>query len=135
MKGEDMEMDAEVLRQRTKQFALRIIRMTQQLPRSRETDVIARQLLRSATSTAANYRAACRARSHADFYAKLCIVLEEADESLFWLELLGDSGIVAAGKLRDLMKEGNELVAIFAASRSTARSKQSATQKISNSQN
>jgi len=130
-----METDAEELRQRTKNLALRIIRMSQQLPRSREADVIARQLIRCATSTAANYRAACRARSHPDFYAKLCIVLEEADETLFWLEMLSDSGIVSVAKLRDLSKEANELVAIFATSRSTARKHESANQQVGKSGN
>jgi len=126
-----MGTDAEVLRQRTRKFALRIIRMCQKLPRSREADVIVRQLMRLATSMAANYRAACRGRSHPEFYAKLCIVLEEADETLFWLELLGDSGIVAVVKLRELTVEADELVAIFAASRSTARKHQSASQQVS----
>ncbi len=128
-----MDIDAEVLRQRTKKVALRIIRMSQGLPRSREADIILRQLIRSATSMASNYRAACRSRSHADFYAKLCIVVEESDETLFWLELLGDSEIVAPAKLRELNKEANELVAIFAASRSTARKQESASHQVSKS--
>ncbi len=130
-----MEIDADVIRKRTKQFALRVIRMSQQLPRNRETDVILRQLLQSATSTAANYRAACRARSHADFYAKLCIVLEEVDESLFWLEMLIESGMVSEAKLRDIVREGNELTAIFAASRSTARKHQWPSQQVTQSAN
>jgi len=130
-----MGVDAEDLRQRTRKFALRVIRMCQQSPRTREADLIVRQLMRSATSTAANYRAACRGRSHPEFYSKLCIVLEEADETLFWLELLVDSGIVAHAQLRELTVEANELVAIFAASRSTARKHQSANQQVSKSQN
>jgi four helix bundle protein len=130
-----MEMDAEVLRQRTKRFALRIIRMTQQLPRNRETDVIARQLLRSATSIAANYRAACRGRSHGEFYSKLCIVVEEADETLFWLELLAESELVRPAKLREIVQEAEQLLAIFSASRSTAKKHFSASQQVTHSPN
>jgi four helix bundle protein len=104
------------LKQRTKAFALRIIRMTQALPRSREADVIARQVLRSATSIAANYRAAGRGRSKAEFTAKLGIVIEETDETVLWLELLGESGIIKSARLRDLHDEANQLLALFAAS-------------------
>ncbi len=104
------------LKQRTKSFALRIIRMTQALPRSREADVIARQVLRSATSIAANYRAAGRGRSKAEFTAKLGIVIEETDETVLWLELLAESGIVKPARLRDLLDEANQLLALFAAS-------------------
>jgi|ERR1051326_6386189 four helix bundle protein len=104
------------LKQRTKAFALRIIRMTQALPRSREADVIARQILRSATSIAANYRAAGRGRSKAEFIAKLGIVIEETDETVLWLELLVESGIRKAAKLRALLDEANQLLALFAAS-------------------
>ncbi len=104
------------LKQRTKSFALRIIRMTQALPRSREADVIARQVLRSAASIAANYRAAGRGRSKAEFTAKLGIVIEETDETVLWLELLAESGIVKPTRLRDLLDEANQLLALFAAS-------------------
>ena len=110
------------LRERTKQFALRIIRMSQVMPNTRASNVIANQILRSATSITANYRAAGRSRSKAEFIAKIGVVLEEADETVCWLELLSESGIVPAGKLNDLLAEANELVAIFAASRRTARS-------------
>lgn len=103
------------LKQRTKAFA-RVIRMTQALPRTREADVIARQILRSATSIAANYRAAGRGRSKAEFTAKLGVVIEEADETVLWLELLSESGIIKPARLRDLSHEANELLAIFAAS-------------------
>jgi four helix bundle protein len=109
------------LRTRTKVFALRIIRMSQALPKSREANVIAQQVLRSATSMAANYRAAGRARSKAEFTAKLGIVVEESDETVFWLELLAESGIVSPKKLMQLSAEANELLAIFSASRSSAR--------------
>jgi four helix bundle protein len=101
---------------------LRIIRMCRTIPSTRETNVINNQILRSATGMAANYRAVGLARSKAGFISNLGIVIEEADEPVFWLELLGDSGIVPAPKLRELLAEGNELVAIFLASRKTARS-------------
>ncbi|HKE31113.1 MAG TPA: four helix bundle protein [Candidatus Angelobacter sp.] len=109
------------LRDRTKQFALRILRMSSKLPNTRQANVINNQILRSATGMAANYRAVGRARSKAEFAAKIGVVLEEADESLFWLELLKESGIVKEEKLRDLLNEANQLVAIFSASRRTAR--------------
>src|SRR5690348_14216309 len=104
------------LKQRTKSFALRIIRMTQALPRTREADVIGRQILRSATSVAANYRAAGRGRSKAEFTAKMGVVIEEADETVLWLELLAESGIVRPSRLQDLNDEANQLLAVFAAS-------------------
>jgi len=97
MERADLQSRAEfnqLLRERTKAAALRIIALYQNLPRTGEADVIGKQLLRAATSVAANYRAACRGRSAAEWYAKLCICVEEADESLFWLELLGDAGII-----------------------------------------
>ncbi len=111
----------EDLRGRTKAFALRVIRLVQTLPESRSAEVIGKQLLRSATSVGANYRAAQRARSTADFIAKLKIVEEEADESVYWLELLSESGLVPAAKLEALLTEGNALVAIIVASIRTAR--------------
>jgi len=99
---------------------LRVIRPVRALPASPEGRVIGGQLLRSGTSMAANYRAVCRARSRADFLAKLSIVIEEADESAFWLELLCDSGLVPAERLTDLSSDASQLVAIFHASRTTA---------------
>jgi four helix bundle protein len=110
------------LRRRTKDFALRIMRMCRTIPSTRETNIINNQILTSATGVAANYRAVKLARSKAEFISKLGIVIEEADETVFWLELLSDSGIIPASKLRELMAEGNELVAIFLASRKTAKS-------------
>lgn len=92
------------------------IRLCQSLPRSQASTVITRQLLRSATSVGANYRAVCRARSTADFVSKPGIVLEEADETLFWLELLIESGAARPDKTTALLKEADELVAIFVAS-------------------
>ena len=92
------------------------------MPNSREANVISNQILRSATGMAANYRAVGRARSRAEFVAKMGVVLEEADETLFWLEMLADSGIVKREKLRELLAEANELLLIFSASRGTAKS-------------
>ncbi|SRR5258708_16814006 len=116
-----MEHQAVALKNRTKQFALRIIRVIRSLPVGSEGRIIGQQLLRSGMSVAANYRAVCRARSHREFLAKLAIVIEEADESAFWLELLVDAGLVQDRKLKDLRSEANQLVAIFNASRTTAR--------------
>src|SRR5215467_9146149 len=109
------------LKDRTKRFALRVIRMSEAMPNTRAANVIANQILRSATSMAANYRAVGRARSKAEFISKLGTVVEEADETLFWLELLADTGIVKPTKLRELLAESAQLVSIFSASRSTAR--------------
>jgi len=111
----------EALRARTKEAALRIIRVFQQLPRTGEATVLGKQLLRSATSVAANFRAACRGRSTAEWYAKLCICVEEADETLFWLELLGDSGIVPKKRLSELEQEYLEIVSILATARKKAQ--------------
>jgi four helix bundle protein len=113
--------DSGDLRPRTKAYALRIIRLVESLPHDRTADVIGKQLLRSATSVGANYRAACRSRSPADFVAKMGIVEEEADESLYWMELLVESGLIPQQRLTDLMEEGNQLVAITVASIKTAR--------------
>ena len=106
------------LKARTKAFALDTLRMAEALPRTRAGDVIGRQLLRAGTSVAANYRSACRARSRREFIA---IVLEEADESEFWLEIIGDSGLLGAERVCSLRSEAGELVAIAVASIKTAR--------------
>ena len=111
----------EALRNRTKRLALRIIRLFRSLPRSPEAQVLGKQLLRAGTSVGANYRAAGRARSRAEFVAKIGIVVEEADEVVFWLECLTESGIVRPELLSDLLEEANQLVAIFAAAQRTAR--------------
>ncbi len=116
-----MEHQAEALKDRTKQFALRIIRVIRSMPAGSEGRIIGNQLLRSGMSVAANYRAVCRARSRPEFLAKLAIVIEEADESAFWLELLVDAGLIPDRKLKDLRSEANQLVAIFNASRTTAK--------------
>ncbi|MBI4759597.1 MAG: four helix bundle protein [Chloroflexi bacterium] len=112
-------MDAEELKERTKTFALRTIRMCQDLPKNYIGEVMGKQALRSATSVGANYRAACRARSQAEFSAKLQIVIEEVDESAFWLEVIEESGLLPKERLSDLRKEADELTAIFVSSRKT----------------
>jgi four helix bundle protein len=116
----------EELRSRTKQFAIRVVRLFKALPRSEEARILGRQVLRSGTSVAANYRAACRARSRAEFVAKVGVVLEEADETEFWLELLIETGIIEAVKLQNLLAETRELVRIFSSSQITAKSRQKA---------
>ena len=112
---------AEALKLRTKQFAIRIVGVVRSLPRTREGDVIGKQLLRCGTAVAANYRAVCRARSKAEFISKISIVVVEADEVVFWLELLADTAVVPAEKLSRLLTEANELLAICAASLRTAK--------------
>ncbi len=110
------------LKARTKAYGLQVIALVEELPRRRTADVLGTQLLRCATSVGANYRAARRAKSSADFIAKMKIVEEEADESLFWLEMLGESSIVPQERLTHIMAEGNALVAITVAAIKTARS-------------
>ena len=112
---------ADHLKKRTKQFAIRIVRLFKSLPKTEEAKILGRQLLRSGTSLAANYRAVCRARSKAEFIAKVGTVVEEADETVFWLELLIETGVVSESRMNELLKEANELLAIFAASQRTAR--------------
>jgi four helix bundle protein len=112
----------ENLKQRTKQFALRVLKLTTALPRHAEANAIRGQLVRSATSVGANYRAACRARSNAEFVAKIGVVEEEADESCFWIELIVEAGFMRTAKVAALLDEGNQLVAIMASSRKTAKS-------------
>ena len=111
----------EQLRDRTKTFALRIIRLFRCLPKTTEAQVLGKQLLRSGTSVAANYRAACRARSRAEFVSKIGIVVEEADECALWIEMLADSGILIKEMLAELLSEARQLTAIFTASRRTAK--------------
>lgn len=111
----------EQLRHRTKEFAIRIVRLFRELPKTDEARMVGRQVFRSGTSVAANYRAVCRARSKAEFIAKMGVVVEEADETVFWLELLIETGMVREGQLASLVKESKELLAIFAASNGTAR--------------
>jgi four helix bundle protein len=112
-------VDPAELKSRTKQFAVRIVKLVQALPQNSTGWVLGKQLLRSGTSVAANYRAVCRARSDAEFIAKLGVVVEEADETAFWIELLADCDVVPQERLGPLLKEANELLRIFATSRST----------------
>lgn len=104
-----------------KQFAIRIVKLFRSLPKTEEARIIGKQVLRSGTSIAANYRAVCRARSKAEFIAKIGVVVEEADETVLWLELLVETDIVKETRMASLLKESNELLAIFAASQYTAR--------------
>lgn len=108
------------LKARTKEFALRVIRLVDALPNTVKRRAITNQIMRRATSIAANYRAPCRARSRAEFIAKIGVVEEEADETAFWLELIIDSNIRGKTQIEPLLKEASELVAIMAASRKSA---------------
>ena len=112
-----------MFKERTKKLALRIIRVVEALPKNRSADVIGKQLLRSATSVGANYRAACRGKSALDVIAKLGIVEEEADESIYWMELLIEGGFIPETKLKDLLTETNEIVAMTVASIKTLRAR------------
>ncbi len=112
---------AEELKLRTKKFAVRIVNLFRSLPHSPDAQTLGKQLLRSGTSVAANYRAVCRSRSKAEFISKMSVVLEEADESVFWLELMGETGVIQTDRTQDLLKEANELVAIFGASLRTSK--------------
>jgi len=117
-------VDERTFKNRTKLFALEIVRLVESLPRTRVGDVLGRQLLRSGTSVGANYRAACRGKSALDVVAKLGIVEEEADESIYWLELLVDGGIVLPNRIDAIKKEANELLAMTVASIKTMRARQ-----------
>ena len=114
-------MDEKEFKNRTRDLALRCIRLVDALPKKPAAQVIGKQLLRSGTSIAANYRAACRARSRPDIIAKLGIVEEETDESLYWMDLLVEAGFVERGKLSALMKETEEILAMVVASIKTLR--------------
>jgi four helix bundle protein len=114
-------MTPEKLKARTTEFAVRVINLVEALPRRKTTLHIGGQLLRAGTAVGSNYRAACRGRSHAEFTSKLSIALEEADESAYWLEVLSAANLMKPERLRPLHQEAEELVAILAASRKTAR--------------
>jgi len=116
-------MSGENLKNRTKQFSLRVINLVDALPKNTKAFVIGKQLIRSATSVGAKYRAVCRSRSNAEFVSKLNIVIEEADESSFWLELIVESGLLREELVRDLLQEVNEIIAIMVSSRKTAMNK------------
>ena len=111
------------MKARTKEFAKKVIYLCRELPRSQEGKLIGAQVFRSGTSVGANYRAACRGRSRADFVSKLGVALEEADETLFWLEILSETSSVKTEQLPPLMQEARELMAIFIASLNTAKGK------------
>jgi four helix bundle protein len=127
-------MNPEELKQRTKVFGKRVIKLIEALPKNTTTSVMGRQLLRSATSVGANYRAVCRAKSRADFIAKLGIVEEECDESLYWLEMLVETDQIRPALVSSLMKEGEEILAIVVASAKTARVKNNPQSAIRNRQ-
>ncbi|HEX4707802.1 MAG TPA: four helix bundle protein [Candidatus Udaeobacter sp.] len=112
---------AKQLQDRAKRFAVRVIKAFARLPKDEPTRIIGRQFLRSGTSLAANYRASCRAQSAADFISKISVVAEEADETLFWFELLVESKLVDIKLIQPLMKECEELLKIFSASLTTAK--------------
>jgi four helix bundle protein len=114
-------MDADELRRRTKSFAVDAVKLVESLPRVKSCDVIGNQLLRSATSVAANYRAACRSRSRADFINKIGIVEEEADETMFWIELLVAVEKVNSAMVERLLDEATQRLKIFAATQITAK--------------
>lgn len=114
-------MNAEDLKKRTKEFGLRIIKLSEVLPNSKVSNMICNQLLRCGTSVGANYRAACRARSKPDFISKAGISIEEADESIYWMEMLIEAEIISKERLAALLKEADEIVAILTASVKTAR--------------
>jgi four helix bundle protein len=109
------------LKERTKSFALKVIKVVEMLPRGRTADILGRQFLGAGTSVGANYRAACRARSTADFISKMGIVEEEADESIYWMELLIEAGLVRKDDLAPLLDEADQILAITVSSIKTAR--------------
>src|SRR6202162_4122559 len=116
MLNADLKMNAQELKDRTKQFALRIMRLVDALPNTPKGRAIAGQLVRGGTSVAANYRSACRGRSHAEFISKIGVAEEEADETLLWLELIVEDKLLPQTKIAPLLKEANELTAIMAVS-------------------
>jgi four helix bundle protein len=120
-KSPNPTMNEQEFKKRTKQLALRVIELADELPRRRTADVIGRQLVRSGTSVGANYRSACRGKSTADVIAKLAIVEEEADETIYWLELLVEAKIVPNARVVEVVKEANEIVAMTVASIKTLR--------------
>jgi len=114
---------AEIMRNRTKKFVVDNIKFFRTLPKTEEAKIIGRQLLRSSSSVGANYRAACRARSQAEFHSKLSIVVEEADESAFWMEILVEAEVVKSSELNYLSDEANQILKIASASRKTVSGK------------
>ncbi len=117
-------MNADEFKARTKNLALRIGKLADALPQSRSADIYGKQLIRSSSSVGANYRAVCRAKSQADMINKLKIVEEEADETLYWLEIIIESGLIPENRVSDLMKETDEILSMVVASLRTLRKKQ-----------
>ncbi|WP_138477778.1 four helix bundle protein [Dyadobacter bucti] len=114
------ELFVNSLRDRTKSFVLRSIRLFKSLPQNEEARIIGKQFLRSSSSVGANYRAVCRSRSQREFFAKLSITIEEADESLFWIEIISESGLLPLEKLKSLMQEAEEIIKILSKARKSA---------------
>lgn len=125
-------MNAEDLKKRTKAFVLNIFRLIDTLPEKKAGYVVGNQLLRSASSVGANYRSACRARSQADFISKITIVEEEADESAYWLEIISEAELSKSPGLLSLLKEANELTAIFTAAGKTAKANKNNLKSVPN---
>jgi four helix bundle protein len=123
-------MKADELEDRVKKFALRVIKLVESLPGTLTARHIGGQLLRAATSAAANYRAARRARSKKEFIAKIGIVVEESDESIFWMEMLIEAGIIKTELLTALLTEGTEILKIMSSSRKTAKTKSLITKSL-----
>jgi len=123
-------MNEQEFKERTKSVALRVIKLVEALPSQQSAEIMGKQLLRSATSVGANYRSACRGKSTADVIAKLCIVEEEADESLYWMELLIEAGIISAPRLESLRAEMNEILAMTVASIKTLRGRSKVPKEI-----
>lgn len=119
--GNRKAMTAEIMKDRTKKFAKQIILLCRKLPKNREGNLIGNQIFRSGTSVASNYRAACRGRSKAEFIAKMGIVEEEADETIFWLEVIEEVEILKNDSISSLMQECNEILSIVVSSINTAR--------------
>jgi four helix bundle protein len=125
-------MDEAEFKRRTKELALRTIRLIESLPQSVTANILGKQLLRSSTSVGANYRAACRSKSIPDMINKLRIVEEEADESMYWLELIGESNTISQDRLSGLIAEFNEIVAMVVSSQKTLQNRSDAKSKIQN---
>ena len=125
-----MPVTPDEMKRRTRAFALRCIKLVASFPKGAVGDIIGRQLIRSGTSVAANYRASCVARSHADFINKLGIVEEEADESVFWIDFSTDAGLTKPNLVKELLVEGQEILAIVVASRKTAKTRRATVKKL-----
>jgi len=114
----------DLLKNRTKTFAIEIVKLVDQLPQNTASQILGKQLLRCGTSVGANYRAVCRAKSRADFISKMMIVEEEADETIYWMELLSEVDLIPRKRVISLIEEANQLVAITVSSINTARKRQ-----------